>query len=207
VFYYAKNSGAAIVAGNLLTAELQTAQFTELAVGTLLAGSPTITPTLGATAVTVDEYAGGYCVIIDDTGEGKTYTIKSHPAASGTATCELTLEDPIHVDFGAGTTVQMVKNLWGDVIIAPGGVAHVPVGVSNTAVDAGTSTPQWFWCQTWGVCSVWQDEGATIGQALTSGTTAGQVEVWNVAGDQEIGWNIWLAVAGENQPVFLRIAP
>jgi hypothetical protein len=209
VFYYARNRGAAIVAGNLLTAELQTAQFADLATADgVVAGDTTITPTLGSTAVTVNEYAGGYVIVNDDTGEGITYEIKSHPAASGAAACVLTLEDPVNVDFAAGTTVTMMKNLWGDVIISPAGAAHIAVGVSNMAVPAGTTDPQYFWCQTWGIASVWFDEILTIGQLAGSGPdTAGQVGINNGTTEQIVGQATWTTVAGENNPLYLTIAP
>jgi hypothetical protein len=209
VFYYARNRSTALVAGNLLSAELQTAEFADLATADgVVAGDTTITPTLGATAVTVNEYAGGYAIVNDDTGEGKTYTIKSHPLATGTAAVVLTLDDPVNVTFGAGTSITMMKNLWGDVIISPAAAAHVAVGVSNVAVPLGSTNPQYFWCQTWGICSVWQDEISAIGALVGSGPdTAGQVGIYNSGTEQIVGVNTWTTVAGENNPIFLTIAP
>ncbi len=210
VFYYAKSSGAAIIAGNLLSAELQTAEFADLAVGTLVIGGGTITPTLGSTAVTLNEYAGGYCCVTDSLGEGITYEIVRHPLAAGSGTPQLTLEDPINVSFDGDTTVQMVKNLWCDVIIAPTAAAHIPVGVSNTAVIAGTSNPQYFWCQTWGICSVLQDEGPSIGQGVGSGPdVAGSVGVWNapVTPEPMVGISVWTGVQPEFSPVMLMLHP
>jgi hypothetical protein len=52
------------------------------------------------------------------------------------------------------------------------------------------------------------DEAHTIGQALVSGTdTAGTVETADALGELIIGASVWTAVADENSPVVLRIAP
>ncbi len=210
VFYYARSQGAAIVAGNLLTAELQTDEFTDMATGSgVVSGDLTVTPTTKATAVTENEYAGGYAIVNDDTGEGITYTIASHPLAASTSTCVLTLDDPIQVDWGAGTTISMHKPVWADVIIAPAGAAHIAAGVANVAVIAGTTNPQYFWCQTWGMASVTADEAVTIGQLVGSGPdTAGQVGFNNGTVEQIVGINGGhTMVAGEFNAVFLTIAP
>ena len=208
VFYYARNSAAAaITVGQALSAEVQTAQFTELAVGTPAIGDTTVSPTLGSTAVTLNEYAEGYLCVIDDTGEGYTYKIASHPAASGTTTVALTLHDPLQVALGAGATLQMVKNIWADVIAAPGGQVVVPAGVAQCAVVAGNTVPQYFWCQTWGVSCALQDEICAVGKANTLGPTAGAVEIADAAGEPLIGINIWTSADGEHAPVFLTIAP
>ncbi len=208
VFYYARNQGAAIVAGNLLMAELATDEFSGLAVDAEVVGTETIAITTKATAIVVNEYAEGYVHVLDELGEGVTYQIKSHPAIGATTEFECTLHDPINVAFHADTTLEMTKSLWSDVIISAGGFAHVPAGVSSTAVIAGSTNPQYFWCQTWGPASVWCDEGVTIGQAVVSGTTAGQVETQNAIIEKVVGQLVGLlAVAGEYHPVFLTIAP
>lgn len=207
VFYYARNSGAAIVAGNLLTQEVMSAQFEGLAVNTAAAGDTTLSITLGTIAVTAQEYIDGYVVVHENTGEGITYKIRSHPAVAASAEGVFTLIDPIHVGFAAATEVCLVKNPWADVVIAPAGQAHVPAGVSNVAVDAGTTDQQYFWCQTWGVASVWQDEATAIGSIVTSGTTAGQVEAQDLVAECIVGHQIFTGTATENQPVFLSIAP
>ncbi len=206
VFYYSRNSGIALIAGQNVMAELQTAQYTEMDVPTSASGATSVSVTLGSTAVTLNEYAGGYMCIIDDTGEGITYKIDSHPVALASAACVLTLVDPIKVTFGANTTVQMVKNPWMDVVVAVAAQAHLSVGISQVAVGSGAATPQYFWTQTWGISCAWQDTNNAIGLAMTSGTTEGQFETI-AAGDQPLCINMWTAVEGEYNPVFLTVAP
>ena len=104
----------------------------------------------------------------------------------------------------------MVKNVWCDVIIAPAGNAHIPAGVSNTAVIAGTSNPKYFWAQTWGICSVLQDEGPLIGDAVGSGPdVAGTVGISNAPAEIEpvVGISVWTSVQPEMSPIYLTIAP
>lgn len=202
VFYYAKNAGTALVAGNLVMSEVITAQFEDLAVDTHVVGDTTINITTGTTAVTANEYAGGYLCVIDDTGEGLTYKIASHPAVAATTAGAFAIVDPINVAFAAGTTVCLVKNPWQDVVIAGSGHVHMACGVPQMAVTAN----YYFWCQTWGVTCAWQDAATAIGAALQSGTTAGQVEV-NDGAAQYLGTVLYTGTIGENQPVFLQIAP
>ena len=206
-FFYARSSGAAIVAGNNLSAEIQTAQFTELAVPTSLAGATSVSVTLGSTAVTINEYAGGYLCVIDDTGEGITYKIDGHAAADASGPVVIELVDAINVDFGAGTTVQLVKNPWMDVVIAAAAQAHFSVGISQVAVGSGATTSQYFWVQTAGISCAWQDLATGPGVHMVSGSTSGQFGDTAAGGDQFLAVNLWtVSTAGENNPVWLTIA-
>lgn len=207
VFYYARNSGAAIVAGNLLSSEAVSAQNEDIATNTAAIGDTSVTVTSGSATYGANDFAGGYLVVIDDTGEGITYKIAGHPAIAATTSVAITLVDPIYVAFGANTTACLVKNPWMDLVIAPTGQSHMSAGVSQVAVDAGTATKQYFWCQTWGVSAAWQDEASGIGVLLTSGATAGQVEAQDAVAEHIVGVNLFTGTAGENQPVFLTIAP
>jgi hypothetical protein len=209
VFRYARNTGAAaIVAGQLLQMPDQAADHIDLAVNTALVGDETITVTLGtATAVTVNEFAGGYAITNSGTtGAGLTLPIASHPAAAALGTCVLTLDGPVPVLFNADTTVTLSKNPWADVIISGANQDHLAVGVANTLVPVGNSVAQYFWCQTWGTCGVWQDDTTANGSAMASGTTAGQIEITGGT-DQIVGVNLEVGVADDYTPVFLTIAP
>jgi len=207
VYYYARNSGVAIVAGNLLMSEVLLAGFEDLVIGAETIGTTEISYTSGSGTASANDFAGGYMVVIDDTGEGITYKIASHAAIAATTASTLTLKDPICVATAAGTTVMLMKNPWADVVIAASGQTHFPCGVSNVAVAAGSTTKQFFWCQTWGVAAVWQDEASAIGSLLTSGTTAGQCEAQDAVAECIIGTELYTGTIDEYQPVFLQIAP
>lgn len=74
------------------------ANHTGLTLSTAAIGDKTITATLGGTAVTANQYAGGFLAISAGPGRGQTLRIASHPAQSSTSgTVVLTLEDPLSV--------------------------------------------------------------------------------------------------------------
>jgi hypothetical protein len=208
VFYYARSSGAAIVAGQLLQTPDQAADHIDLAVGTEVVGSPTITVVLGtATGILEGELAGGYAITNSGTlAAGLTLPIASNPLAAASASPVLTLDAPVPVLFHSDTTVTLQKNLWADVVISGVNQDHMACGVSQVAVAAGTSFPQYFWVQTWGVAGVYQDTNTANGSGMASGTTAGQVEIKG-ATDQPIGVNLEIGVDGDYTPMFLTIAP
>lgn len=211
VFYYGRYSASsAIAAGSVVGAELEDAQMVGMAVNTAAIGDKTITITTGSTAVTANEYAGGY-IVVDDAGlgEGITYKIDSHPAASGTTSCVVTLVDPIYVAFAAATTVSLVKSPWADFIEeqAFGSGAQLAVGVPQVALVDSSSTTTYTWLQTWGVSAGERDDTTGMGIALGQGTTAGQLEA--VAGDTEVCYAVGMStgVVNGHQSVFLRICP
>lgn len=211
VFYYARSSGAAIVAGQMLQMPDQDTDFEDMATATDVVGSATVTPTQGGSATAVaNEFAGGYISIISGTagsGPGLTLPIASHAAWGATTALPLTLDAPLNVLFNADVKSTCTKNPWADVIISGANQDHKAVGVSNVAVPAGTTNPQHFWCQTWGSCSVWNDAATANGSKMASGTTAGQIEISGADGDQDVGQLMWLSTAEEYTPTFLTIAP
>ena len=208
VFYYARSSGAAILRGKTLQTPDHSADYNDLAVGTEVAGSPTITVVLGSTGVLEAEMVGGYAMVNSGTlGAGLPLTIASHPKVAASGSPVFTLDAPLPVLFNADTTITLFKNPWADVIISGANQDHFTCGVSPVAVAAGTSFPQYFWAQTWGSAAVWQDDTTANGVSLASGTTAGQVEI-NGGVDQTVGINLaTVPTADDYTPVFLKIAP
>lgn len=208
VYYYARSSGIAIEAGQLLQMPDIPATWTDLATQTEVIGTETIRVTNGAVTALANAFAGGYIVVQDDTGEGQVLQVKSHPVWGSAAEVAVTITEPLVVSFGANTTVSMVMSPWADVVISGVNQDHMAVGVSNVRVPAGTTNPNHFWCQTWGVAGVWQDDTTANGSKLTSGSTAGQVEISGADGDQDIGQLLVVAGAvADYTPTFLTIAP
>lgn len=207
VFYYARNSGIAIVAGQLLTQELASVENDDLACNTAALGATSVLVTPGTVAQVANAFAEGYMVINDDTSEGLTYKISGHDAISASTEFTLNLREPLLLVFGAGTTVTLVKNPWADVVIAPTAQAHICAGISQVAVAAGSSTVQFFWCQTWGMTCCESDAASGIGTNLMSGATAGRSETATAIGDQNIGVQVSVGVDNEFNAIFLTIAP
>lgn len=178
VYRYCQNAGTALARGKLTVAAGIVANHEDLAVNTAAIGDKSLTVTLGATGVTENEYAEGYVVVVDDTGEGVAHKIDGHAAADAAAEVVIYLETPIETAFGAATTVTLVKNKYRDVVIATGGTqTDIPVGVPNIAVTAD----YYFWAQSGGVAAVLTSgtntatagEPVTIGEA-TNGSVSGR---------------------------------
>ena len=207
IFRYARNGAVALTRGQLQIAPagfLQDDEHADIAVNTAAIGDETVTVTLGSVLVTANQYAGGYLVVNDDTGEGITYGIRSHPAADASASLVVTLSEPILIAFAAATTVTLVANKWNGVVISTTTQTNVPAGVPNINITIS----YYFWLQTGGVCSVLQSgtntptkgEPVTIGEA-TSGSVSGRDSI----AEPEVGIGLDTAISGEYNPVYLTI--
>ena len=205
-YRYAKNGGTALNPGQLIIAADAVSNHDNLAVNTAEVGDTTLTVTLGATAVTANQYVGGYAVVNDDTGEGIAYKIIAHPTSDGSEAIAITLEDPIKVAFADATTVTLIANKYSGLIISDGTQTDTPVGVPNVAVTAD----YYFWVQTKGLCPVLVDGSTqpTPGQPVTIGNaTSGAVEVKNAVGEPTVGQALkgQTYTAGEYEPVYLSL--
>lgn len=207
-YRYSENGGTAADPGKLMVNATQAANHLNMSFTTApAAGDQFVEVTLGATAVTADDYRDGFVVIQDGTGEGILHPLASHGAYDASATgarFDLAAGEQIQV---AGATsesnVDLIKSLYKDVVISVADQADNPVGVYNVSVAANA----YGMIQTWGPCSVWQDEANAVGDMLTTGTgVAGQVEADDAAGEPLIGQQGPTAgVATEYQLVYLRI--
>ena len=183
-----------------------------LAVATTAAvGARTVTLTNATTAITANQYAGGY-LWVDN--EGRAYKIKSHPAEStGSGSIVITLEDDdtLRVALTAGTsTCGLRRNQYEDVVVNPTTPTGVPVGVTPLAVTAD----YYFWLQTWGPCPVLTNGTVIVGYMVSPGaTTAGSVDVYplnsvDASGQQPmVGVVSRVGATTEFSHVDLRIAP
>lgn len=204
VFRYCKAGATALVAGKVYDGPAAVANHTNIAVAAAVAaGATQITVTLGATAATANQYAGGVVVINDVDGEGFTYSIKSHPAADASASLVLTLDDDETVVTALTTSSQatLVANQYNGVVLHATTEVAIPVGVAHTQITAG----QYGWIQTHGPVSALCAATTGIGQSCAaSDTTAGAYEI----GDgilPVIGYAIVAGVATEYNPIFLTI--
>ena len=207
VFRYAKVGASNISAGNLQLAPTPKTNHHNVTVQTIGALRDTkVTVTLGATAAVVDEYNEGLMVVNDQTGEGTSYQISSHPAADSSATLQLTLFDPIkNTALTTSSQVSLVHNTYNGVI----------EGTSSTQQPAGIPLrdlllADFGWLQTKGTCPALADETLAVGAWLTAGTTtAGAVEEMDdivvPLSDAVIGTAIVAGVDGEFRPIRLAI--
>lgn len=172
-YVWAKAGGVALVAGTLLQAAAEDTAHQNLVPAAAAIGATSVTVTLGASAVTANQYAGGWMVTTETPGEGYKYLISSHPAADASATVVLTLSDPLQVALTTSSHVDLVRNPYDGVIINPTTATSCPVGVATDVVAASG----YGWIQTDGYAVILNDAGSTVGTNVSaSNATAGAVE-------------------------------
>lgn len=167
-----------------------------------------VTITLGATAVTANQYAGGYLAVVDGAGEGQLLKIASHPAANLSATCKFTLEDGPATALSTSTSeCSLVPATGNSLIIMPTTPSNTVFGLAMYPIAAGS----------YGFFLV-QGIGNALGDATTpavgcaiswSAATAGAIGATpyaaNVLTGNVIGYTAILAVSGEYRPVYINI--
>ena len=195
-FRYAKAGAANLVAGTLLQNSAEVTNHQDLTPVAAAIGATEVTVTLGATAATLNQYAGGYLVTTVTPGLGSMYKIKSHPAAGSAATLVVTLEDPIAVAVTTSTRFDLNANLYNGVIINPTTATGCPVGVAVNAITAA----QFGWIQVQGPAPIlaaganavsnFVSSSEAVAGAVTDATHAQESAVGNAvtgAADTEVG--------------------
>lgn len=203
-YRYASLGAVAAVPGNLYQSAAQVANHQNLAPtanGSI--GATTVTVTLGNTAATANQYAGGYAMITTSTGAGYMYEIASHPAAAGNATLQLLLVDPLLTTIAsASTKIDLVTNPYSALIINPATATSSPAGAAVFPVAIGG----FGFVQVSGATNLLADGAITVGTALVaSNGTAGAVEP--LTGVQaSVGTAINSISTTEYGAVFLQLA-
>jgi hypothetical protein len=156
-------------------------------------GDKSITVTLGANAVSADEYKDGYVVVTANAAEGQVYTIAGHPAAASQGSLVLTLDEPVVVAITANSTTDLVRNPNRHVVVAATTETGPSVGVALHAIGAS----EYGWLQTHGPGPVRAKEALVVGlSAVRSTVTAGAVSpVTNIQADNELN-DVGYAITG-----------
>jgi len=128
-------------------------------------GSRYIVMTLATT--TADQYAGGYFITTDDTGEGYTFRILSNTATDdpGTGLIRIKLNKPLKVAIDTSIDCAIQGSPYANLEEFNAATDDVAVGVSTKAMDV--SEQAWGWVQTKGIVGVLDDGGTTVGSMLT----------------------------------------
>lgn len=203
VYRYAKAGATALDPGKLcVNADLVANHTNRTVAAAVAAGGTSVGVSIGATAATKDQYAGGYLTVNDATGEGINYLIRGNSAAAGSDTLTVYLDEPVKVALTTSSEVTVKLNPWSGVVVSATDQADQPVGVPNVTVTAA----YYGWLQTRGECAVLADEAVTKGLALTIGTgVAGAVEALDAAGEPQIGVASEALVDTEYRSAFLSI--
>jgi hypothetical protein len=199
-----KAGAVALVPGNVLQGPAVVANHVNLTPTAVSAvGDTSVTVTLGATAATANQYAGGYLVTeIGTTGAGQTLKIKSHPAANSSATLLVTLEDPFYVATSGTITMDLISNQYNGVIVTPATATANIVGVAVTPTASGS----FGWICTRGLTAVLNGAGTPAATTnVGAGTTSGGATIADSATLCHMGTLAKTAIPGQNTPVWLTL--
>jgi len=159
-----------------------------------------VTVTLGATAATANQYAGGFVVVNDNNGEGQTLRIASHPAADASATLALTLEEGATVAITTASEVCLLPAHGYNVIIQPTTVTGAQVGVGLNTIAAGA----YGFLVTKGIVSCLAGGAIGVGLGISVGSVAGSVSV-AAATTARLGFAAQAGVDTEYRAVFIDL--
>jgi len=194
--------GSNIVSGVLVQGSAIVADNQNLAVpaaATASATTFTISVTLGSSAVTANQYAGGFAVVNAGPGIGQTLRIASHPAALATAALVLTLEDNLQVSLTTSSKVCLIANPYNGVVINPTTPTATPVGVTLYPLTASA----YGYIVSKGLVSCLNDGGVAVGAAVSpSNGTAGAVESGVIA-QGFVGRSLQAGVTAESRAIFI----
>lgn len=169
-----------LAAGKVMTAPAAISAHLECAITAYTAYSNNgnqpaqVTVTLGATAVTANQYAGGYMMVNSGTGLGQIAQIQSHPAAALSTDVVITLAEGFNTALvAASSTVSLYSNPCQNVILSDHTALQQPVGVTLYPVTAAN----YGFIVSRGLTVCLNDGGWTTGSALSvSNGTDGAVE-------------------------------
>ena len=181
VFRYARAGAAALGAGKIGQAPAYIANHCELSCAAAAIGDNVVNVTLGATAVTLNQYRDGYLLVNKGTGIGYTYHIESHAAAALSTAVDICLSDTIQVALVASGTseVSLHYNKF-DLVTQSTTQTLVPVGAAPRVVPIN----YYYWVQTGGFCGCHIDDTpANATRLIMSDAVAGNLEAANASLD------------------------
>lgn len=205
---YGKNGtggGTALIPGNLQQVATAVANHVNRTGVTYAAGTGVVTFAVGATAVTADQYRGGYLVVNAGTGAGQSLLIRGNTKAGSAGSPTVYLKDTIiTATLVSDSKFSLHPHPYSACIINASTLGAGAAGVPIVSIPDGSLG----WFQTGGVASVLSDAGAAaIGAPITySDDTAGAVGPAETdAAGAALGYALILGVSAEYRPVFLTI--
>lgn len=204
-FVYVQCGATATVAGSVYGTAAELTNHDHLTPAAAAIGATQITVTLGATAVTENQYAGGLLTVDSAPGEGYSYFILSHPAADLSTACVFTIDSPgVIVAITTASEVTLTPSPYSKVIISPATtLTGATVGVAPYIITAS----EYGWLQTKGPCGVLIGGTPGVGTAVVvPGSNAGEVVVDPAnAAVQIVGQMMVAGAAGEINQVMLNL--
>lgn len=208
LYRYAKAGASNISAGKLQLAPADKTNHANCAATAAVTAdgrTRKVTIQLGATAATLNEYAGGYLAASNNSPEGEIYRVYSNPAASSSGTLEVTVQRPFVTDITTSSDFTLYHNAWNGVIEGTSSTAQ-PAGVPVVDITAA----YYGWIKTRGIVAGLADETLTLGALLTAGTsTAGAFEEYDddttPDTDNIVGFAVVAGVDTDFRPIQLTI--
>jgi hypothetical protein len=203
-FRYAKVGAVATVAGKVYQGKALDATNAQVSGGFAVAaaaiGDTSITTTATMT-LSANDYADGFLSVAVTPGQGYTYKIKSHAAASAAAVT-MNLYDPVIVALTTSSRVIWVAHPYKGIVIEPGTPTANIAGVAPGIVTAA----YFGWVQTRGPAAVLFTGTGVAGKAVgslsggTSGSAAPAIAATNI-----IGYHMATGITGEYSMVYLTL--
>lgn len=213
-----------VTPGTLMTAPAQPANSTGLAIPTaqpantatgsgptgtsaLASGSLSFNVTNGVTAVTADEFAGGFVDVLQTSGTNPgptTYQLKGNTAAANGGAITLYLAEPLQQGAGAlvaaTDTVNLRYNTYFNVVASA--TLAQPVGIVTVQVPNTASAQYYAWVQTGGQVEGVATDNITAFDAVTQSTAdAGWVQA--IADDVHLHIGQALSTGTDTNPISL----
>lgn len=215
VFAYAQAGAAQLAAGILTQRPVVVANHKNCALtaacDTVPIGAKEVGPiTIGATALTANQYKDGWLVTQDGTGEGYAYKVRGHAAFDASATTvKILLYDAVRVAIPAGAEVTLAYSQFAAQIIHPSPPTNLLGGVTPLVVPA----TYYYWSQVSGVAPILINGTVVVGNIVTASLTVdGAVEAFALtegtpntgAGQYTVGYVADIGATGETGLICIR---
>jgi len=171
-YRYCKADGLQVVGKLYQCAAEDTTNMQELAITNPTLGDTTIVTTSTVT-LAANLLAGGFLLVSEGTlGVGQVYKLKGNTAASGAVTT-FNLDEAVRVTVTGTAKVDVKKNPYMDVVVAPTTATSGPAGVAQFALPDDS----FGWIQTHGVCGILAQGTVVVGDDIVPAetTTTGTV--------------------------------
>jgi len=179
-FRYCRAGAADLHPGMFGQAGVDADNHINVSVAAAAIGDTEVAVTVGATAVTENQYEDGYLQVNDGTGQGHQYRILGNTACATSGVTYVTLNEPIKVALVASATseVSLLPSEY-SAVVESATEETMPVGVAPCAV----TTLYYYWAQTAGPAIVLMDGTPAVASMLVPGAVAGSLKVMNATLD------------------------
>lgn len=203
-FRYVKAGASTLVLNNLVQGAAPVTNHLAMTPTAAAVNAREVTVTLGATAATKDQYAGGV-LLITTAAYGEAIAIASHPAAASSAALTLTLAQKLLTAIPAtASSATLVPSAFSGVIQLPTTKTHQIAGAVVTALTAG----QFGWVQTRGLANVLTSGTVVLGSTAMAGGAAGAVTPLSGTGavtDIAVGTVVRVGATTANSGIYLTL--